>query len=121
MYVDGSVGKESTHNTGDTGELGSISGPGRFPGGRNGNPLQYSCLKNPMDRGLWWSTVHGVGKSQRRQNTVHNIKCIVMHFKVNNTCLTNKLCFLFFPIESESTLADARGQGVGAWKRGMAS
>ena len=42
---------------------GSIPGLGRSPGERNGNPLQYSCLGNPMDRGAWWSTVHGVTKS----------------------------------------------------------
>ena len=40
-----------------------IPGLGRSPGERNGNPLQYSCLENPMDRGAWWATVHGVAKS----------------------------------------------------------
>ena len=44
--------------------MGSIPGLGRSPGGGNGNPLQYSCLENPMDRGAWWATVHGVAKSQ---------------------------------------------------------
>ena len=48
-FPDGSMGKESTCNTGD---VGSIPGSGRSPGGGNGNPLQYSCLKNPMDRVL---------------------------------------------------------------------
>ena len=43
---------------------GSIPESGRFPGGRNSNPLQYSGLGNPMDRGAWWATVHGVAKSQ---------------------------------------------------------
>ena len=47
-----------------TGDTGSIPGLGRFPGGGNGNPLQYSCLGNPMDRGACWATVHGVAKSQ---------------------------------------------------------
>ena len=41
----------------------SIPGMGRSAGGRNGNPLQYSCLENPMDRGFWWATGHGVTKS----------------------------------------------------------
>ena len=41
-----------------------IPGLGRFPGAGNGNPLQYSCLENSMDRGAWWATVHGVAKSQ---------------------------------------------------------
>ena len=48
------------------GDLGSIPGLGRSPGEGNGNPLQYSCLENPMDRGAWWATVHGVTKSQTR-------------------------------------------------------
>ena len=51
-------------NVGDIRDTGSIPGSGRPPGGENGNPLQYSCLGNPMDRGAWWATVHGVTKSQ---------------------------------------------------------
>ena len=43
--------------------MGSVSGLGRSSGGADGNPLQYSCLGNPMDRGAWWATVHGVTKS----------------------------------------------------------
>ena len=46
------------------GDLGSIPGSGRFPGEGNGNPLQYSCLENPMDGGAWWTRVHGVTKSR---------------------------------------------------------
>ena len=49
---------------GDSGDISSIIGSGRFLGGGNGNPFQYSCLKNPMDRGAWRATVHGVTKSQ---------------------------------------------------------
>ena len=45
-------------------DVGSIPGLERSPEGGNGNPLQYSCLGNPMDRGAWWATVHGVTKSQ---------------------------------------------------------
>ena len=45
---------------GDAGDLGLIPGWGRTTGGENGSPLQYSCLENPMDRGAWWATVHGV-------------------------------------------------------------
>ena len=51
-FPDGSVGKESTYNSGDT-EASSIPGSGRSPGEEKGNPLQYSCLGNPMDRGAW--------------------------------------------------------------------
>ena len=55
--------KESTYNAGD---LGLIPGLGRSPGEGHGNPLQYSCLENLMDRGAWRATVHGVTKSQTR-------------------------------------------------------
>ena len=48
----------------DTGDVGSIPGSGRSPKGGHGNPLQYSCLENPLDRGAWWAAVHGVAKSQ---------------------------------------------------------
>ena len=60
-FPGGSAGKESAYNAGD---LGSILGLGRFPGEGYGNPLQYSCLENPMDRGAWWVTVYGLAKSQ---------------------------------------------------------
>ena len=53
-------GKESACNGG---EPGSIPGSGRSPGEGNGNPLQYSCLENSMERGAWWSLVHGVAES----------------------------------------------------------
>ena len=58
-YPGGSVGKESACNAGD-GD--SILGSGRSPGEGNGNPLQYSCLGNPVDRGAWQATVHGLQK-----------------------------------------------------------
>ena len=51
-------------NAGDPGDAGSIPGSGRSPGGGNGNPLQYSCLKNSMDKGDWWAKVHGVPKNE---------------------------------------------------------
>ena len=57
-FLDGSVGKESACNAEDTGDTGLIPGPGESPGGGNGNPLQYSCLKHPKDRGSWRGTVH---------------------------------------------------------------
>ena len=62
-FPGGSDGKESAC---DAGDLGLIPGLGRSPGGGNGTPLQYSGLENPMDRGVWWITVHGVAKSQTR-------------------------------------------------------
>ena len=57
--MDGSDGKESACNAGD---VGSIPGSGRAPGGGGGNSFQYSCLKNFMDRGAWQATVHGVAE-----------------------------------------------------------
>ena len=62
-FSGGSVVKNPPTNTGDEG---SIPGSGRSPGRGKGNPLQYSCLENPMNRGAWWGTVHGVTKSQTR-------------------------------------------------------
>ena len=56
-FPDNSVGKESACNAGD---IGLIPGLGRSPGEGNGNPPQYSGLENPMDRGAWWATIHGV-------------------------------------------------------------
>ena len=70
VFPVGSDGKEYTCIAGD---LGLIPGLGRSPGGRHGNPLQYSSLENPMDRGAWWAAVHGVAKSQTRlSDQVHN-------------------------------------------------
>ena len=60
LFPGGSNSKETACNAGD---LGSILGLGRAPGERNGNPLKNSCLKNPMDRGAWWATVHEITKS----------------------------------------------------------
>ena len=62
-FPSSSPGKESTCNAADPG---SIPGWGRSPGEGNSNPLQYSFLENPMDRGAWWATVHRVTKSQTR-------------------------------------------------------
>ena len=56
--------KNPPANAGDTGDAGLIPRLGRSPGKENGNPLQYSCLENLMDRGAWWATVHGVSQSQ---------------------------------------------------------
>ena len=62
------------------GDLGSIPGSGRYPRKGNGNPLQYSCLENPMDGGAWLATVHGVAKSWTQVNdfTITNDSVIYM-------------------------------------------
>ena len=72
-FPGGSEVKASASNTGD---LGSIPGSGRSPGEGTGNPLQYSCLENPMDGGIWWATVHGVANSWTRLSDLTTIsKC----------------------------------------------
>ena len=68
----GSVSKESACNAGDTG---LVPGLGRSPGGGHGNPLQYFCLENPMDRGAWRATVHRVTKSQTRPKPLSMHTC----------------------------------------------
>ena len=65
-FPNGTSGKEPTCNAGDVRDVGSIPGSERFPKAGHGNPLQYSCLENPMDRGAWHVTVRGVTKSQTR-------------------------------------------------------
>ena len=62
--------------------MGSVSGWGRSPGGGHGNPLQYSCLENPMDRGAWWATVHRVAKSWTQ------LKPLKVKMWVPQSCLT---------------------------------
>ena len=61
-FTGSSVVENLPASAGAAGDMGSIPGLGRSPGEVNGNPLQYSCLKNPMDRGTWQATVHGVTK-----------------------------------------------------------
>jgi len=60
------VVKNQSANAGGARDVGLMPGSGRCPGEGNGNPLQYSCLENSMDRGAWWVTVHGVAKWQTR-------------------------------------------------------
>ena len=65
-FPGGSVVKNPPVNAGDLKDLGSVPGLGKSPGGGHGNPLQRSCLENPMDRRAWWAAVHGVAKSRTR-------------------------------------------------------
>ena len=60
LHFSGKVIKNTPANAGDIRDAGSIPASRRSPGGGHGNPLQYSCLENPMDKGTWWVTVHGV-------------------------------------------------------------
>ena len=88
-FPDDSDGKESTCNVGD---LGLIPGLGRSPGGGYGNPLQYSCLENPMNRGAWWATAQAVPKSQTRLSdyTQHIVMCIKISCSLFITHVANK-------------------------------
>ena len=70
--------KNPPANAGDIRDVGLIPGSGRSLEGGHSNPLQYSCLENPMDRGAWWATVHGVTKSQTRLSDYH------FHFLMTN-------------------------------------
>ena len=71
----GSDGKVSAYNVGDPG---SVPGLGRYPGEGNGNPLQYSCLGNLVNRGAWWATVHGVSKNWTQLNNNNKKTDIVL-------------------------------------------
>ena len=74
-FLGGLVIKNPPANAGDMRDVGSITELGRSPGGEHGNPLHYSCLENPMDKGAWWATVHGVTKSQTQPSThIHDGK-----------------------------------------------
>ena len=71
------VVKNPPANAGDIRGVGSIPGLGRPPGGGHGNPLQYSCLENPMDREDWWATIQGVAKSRSRLKWLSKHTCIM--------------------------------------------
>ena len=85
------VVKNPPANAGDVRDLGLIAGSGRAPGAGNGNPLEYSCLKNPMDRGAWWTTVQWVTKRQTRlSNLAHvhtSLKLLLLRFLVTAVLL----------------------------------
>ena len=81
----GSDGKKSACNVG---HLGSVPGSGRSSGEGNGNPLQYSCLENPMDREAWWDTVHGDHKVS--DTTEQRTLWLILSFKIT---IMFKMCF----------------------------
>ena len=73
-FPGGLVGEESACSAGVAGDVGSILGSGRSPGGGHGNPVQYSCLENSMNRGTWWTAVHGVAESDTAKQV--RISCV---------------------------------------------
>ena len=86
-FPSGSDGKESTCNAEDPG---LIPGLGRSPGEGNGNPLQYSCLQNPMDRGVCRSAAHGVAKSWTQPSHQRELHFVSLHTKVTHFCWKEK-------------------------------
>ena len=86
------VVKHSPANTGDIRDAGSIPGSGRSPGGGHSNPLQYSCLENPMDRGTWWTMAHRDAKSWTRP------KQLSMHAWLIHFIVKQKLTHLYTAI-----------------------
>ena len=86
------VVKSMPANAGDIRDMGSVPGSGRFPGGGHGNPFQYSCLENHMDRGAWQGTIHGVtqDRTQLKQLNVHT------HIKNILVCEQQQEVFIFF-------------------------
>ena len=80
-FPDGVVAKNSPASEGDERDVGSVPELGQSPGGGHGNPLQYSCLENPIDRGAWWATVHRVTQSQTqiKQLNTHTLISVLFY------------------------------------------
>ena len=78
----GPVVKNLPANARDARDVGLIHGLGRSCGGGNGNPIQYSCVENSMDRGAWWATVHGVIESQTQLGTGQGTEMVVQHVDI---------------------------------------
>ena len=101
-------GKESASKAGDIGDSGSNPGSGRSPGGGNGNPLQYSCLENPMDRGPWWATVHGITKSKHDGVTEYT-------HKEGKAIMTQRVLKCLYGSERRGNAEKELGVAGGGW------
>ena len=91
-FLDGSVVKNPPANAGDPG---SIPGLGRSLGEGHGNPFQYSCLGNPMDREAWWATVHGLAKSQVRLSNSTTTNVVLVSGAQQSDSVIHVYLFLF--------------------------
>ena len=85
------VVKNPQANAGDIRVASSIPGLGRYPAGGHGNPLQYSCLENPTDRGAWWATIHRVAKSQTRLKWLSTHPDIITGYEAQGGALSRSL------------------------------
>ena len=86
--------KNPPANAGNSEDADSMPETGRYPGGGNGNPLQYSCLENLMDRGDWWVTVSGVTKSQTQLNNGAGTSCTSQNQQSHMCCINMILVFI---------------------------
>ena len=91
--------KNPTCNAGATADLDSIPGSLRSPGGGHGNPLQYSCLENPMDREAWWATVHGVAKSRTRLELLSMHTYMYLSTYKNNIFILHQFVNIYLSIQ----------------------
>ena len=98
-FLGGSDSKASAYNAGDPG---SILGLGRSPGEGKGNPLQHSCLENPMDGGAWWATVHGVAKSRTQLSDFTSLCQIVIEFSMSSYQHFNFVYTTFWELKRSS-------------------
>ena len=89
-----------------TRDVGLICGLGRHPGEGNGNPLQYSCLENSMDRGAWWATVHGVTKSQTQLSDWAQPHMLNYFKKGKNTTETHRKMILICAMCEENAVTN---------------
>ena len=92
-FPGGSVVKNLPANAGDIRDMDLMPGSGRSPGGGHDNPFQYSCLENPMDRGAWRATVHGVAKSWTQLKLLSTAEHSISNFH-ENSCISSYLKFI---------------------------
>ena len=95
-FLDGSAVKNLPANAGDARDTGSIPGLGKSPRVGNGNPLQYSCLEDFMDRGAWWATGHGVTESRTQLSTSLIVRRLPSHNLLH--CFLSLLSFSIFNV-----------------------